>query len=571
MNVDRAPSRLRRAAAVLLLCSGFAGCASVAPGGPDPTGAPRNAGPTAEAASASAAPTPDGSPSGAAPGGNPPGAATPAAGGPTGAGRDGGPLPAGTGPAARGRAGPSIADAPVMQRERGPTDVPGAATGSLWDRIRAGFAMPELRSPLVDQRVRWYTARPDLLERLLERGAPYLYFIVEEVTRRGLPTELALLPFVESAMNPGATSHAAAAGLWQFIPATGRRFDLSQDWWIDERRDVVESTRAALDYLQEVHAMHGDDWFLALASYNWGEGAVARAVEANRRRGRPTDYASLRMPDETRHYVPKLLALKRVVAEASALGVSLPPVPDAPYFVTIEHPVPMDLKLAARFADMSVDEFVALNPSHNRPVIATNRNAEIRLPVDRVRRFVAASTRHAAQSRPFVTWRPHTLEADETVETNAERTGASAAEIRRANGLPADRRLRAGSRILVPAGGAADASVVESFEAAHLVFHPPPRAASPRGRRGAARDAGTARGRALAAHRPAGPAVRARTVADAPPRGAAAAARARTGATSVRATSARATPVRPSASSAPTSRAVSHATKREGPAPGRRR
>jgi len=126
--------------------------------------------------------------------------------------------------------------------------------------------MPELQSPLVGQRVRWYTARPQGLERMLERGAPYLHFIVEEISRRGLPMELALLPFVESAMNPVAPSPASAAGLWQFTPATGRRFDLSQDWWIDERRDVVSSTRAALDYLTEAHAMHGDDWFLALAS-----------------------------------------------------------------------------------------------------------------------------------------------------------------------------------------------------------------------------------------------------------------------------------------------------------------
>jgi membrane-bound lytic murein transglycosylase D len=497
----RPPSCLRRAAALALLCVGFAGCASVGPGSAADGHASAEPGALARPAA-------------------PPAGARPAPAVPSDLAIES--LPS-------AQPGPSIAAAPVMTRERGPTDVPAAATRSLWDRVRAGFAMPELRSPLVEQRTRWYLARPDLLERMLERGAPYLYFIVEEVTRRGLPTELALLPFVESAMNPGATSHAAAAGLWQFIPATGKRFDLSQDWWIDERRDVVESTRAALDYLQEVHAMHGRDWFLALASYNWGEGAVARAVEANRRRGRPTDYASLKMPDETRHYVPKLLALKRIVADARTLGVTLPPVPDAPYFVTVAHPVPMDLKLAARFADMSLDAFVALNASHNRPVIAANRNAELRLPVDRVAVFLAAAERHASQQRPFVTWRPHTLGADESIESIAERSGVQAAEIRRANGLPADRRLRAGSRILVPAGGAADASVVESFDAAHLVFHPPPRAASARGRHGhaAARGGRSAHASGASAQRTAGPAVPVRRAADAPLRGEAAAARAR--------------------------------------------
>jgi membrane-bound lytic murein transglycosylase D len=491
----RPPSPVRRAAALVLLCVGFAGCASVAP----PGGPARPDGADAAEAGAAAWPAPADGPAAASAPAGPEGPRTAGPGGPRAAAPGRAARPASPVPSALAieslpsvEPGPSIADAPVMTRERGPTDVPIASTRSLWDRVRAGFAMPELRSPLVEQRTRWYLARPDLLERLLERGAPYLYFIVEEVTRRGLPTELALLPFVESAMNPGATSHAAAAGLWQFIPATGRRFDLSQDWWIDERRDVVESTRAALDYLQQVHAMHGEDWFLALASYNWGEGAVARAVASNRRLGRPTDYASLRMPDETRHYVPKLLALKRIVADAAELGVSLPPVPDAPYFVTIAHPVPMDLKLAARFADMSVDEFVALNPAHNRPVIAANRNAELRLPVDRVALFLAAAERHATLRRPFVTWRPHTLEPGESVASIAERTGASVAEIRRANGLPANRRLRAGSRILVPAGGVADPSVVESFEAAHLVFHPPPRDASRRGRRAVAPGRGAA-------------------------------------------------------------------------------
>jgi membrane-bound lytic murein transglycosylase D len=382
---------------------------------------------------------------------------------------------------------PRLTAAPALTLDAART-MPAASPGaSLWTRIRAGFAMPELQSPLVAQRVRWYTARPEDLKRMLERGAPYLHFIVEEIAQRGLPMELALLPFVESAMNPIALSHASAAGLWQFIPATGRRFDLSQDWWIDERRDVVSSTRAALEYLQEVHAMHGDDWFLALASYNWGENAVARAVKANRRAGKPTGYEHLRMPNETRHYVPKLLALREIVARADALGIDLPTLPDRPYFVSIEHASPMDIKLAARFAGMSLEDFVALNPAHNRPVIAANRHDEIRLPIDRVEAFQAAALRHAQMQRPFVSWQPHTLAAGESIEAIAERTGVGAGEIRTANGLPAGRPLRAGSRILVPAPGVSDASYVAAFHAPYLLFHAPPRAARKgyRGARGA--------------------------------------------------------------------------------------
>jgi soluble lytic murein transglycosylase-like protein len=196
---------------------------------------------------------------------------------------------------------------------------------------------------------------------MFQRGERYLFYIVEELERRGLPTELALLPFVESAMNPSAVSSAQAAGLWQFIPSTGKQYNLHQNWWVDNRRDPVKSTHAALDYLQRIYAMHGNDWFLALASYNWGEGSVARAVRKNQLRGRPTDYLSLDMPAETRHYVPKLIALKHILQRADEFGIALPALPNRPYFVTLEKTRPIDLKLAAKFAGMTVAEFVALN------------------------------------------------------------------------------------------------------------------------------------------------------------------------------------------------------------------
>jgi membrane-bound lytic murein transglycosylase D len=341
---------------------------------------------------------------------------------------------------------------------------PAAPFGSLWDRIRAGFAMPPLASALVARKERFYLERPDYLQRMFSRGSRYLFHIVEEIERRGMPTELALLPFVESAMNPVALSHAQAAGLWQFIPSTGRAYNLQQDWWVDNRRDVVKSTEAALDYLQKIHAMHGNDWFLALASYNWGEGAVARAVRHNQLRGLPTGYLSLKMPAETRHYVPKLMALKNILLRADELGVVLPELPNQPYFVTIEKTRPIDLKLAAQFAGMSVDEFVALNPAHNRPVIAASRNNQIKLPADRIDAFMAAVERHGNANRAFATWQPHTLQTGETLEALAQRGGVAIAELREANDLRPGQHILPGTRILAPQRAVEDESRVERFE-----------------------------------------------------------------------------------------------------------
>jgi membrane-bound lytic murein transglycosylase D len=353
---------------------------------------------------------------------------------------------------------------PAFGDTRSQTGV-AAQSGNLWDRIRSGFAFPELQTPLVAEKERWYLSKPEYLRRMFGRGERYLFYIVEELEKRGMPTELALLPFVESAMNPTALSPAQAAGLWQFIPATGKRYDLEQNWWVDNRRDVVKSTQAALDYLQAIYVMHGNDWFLALASYNWGENAVARAVKKNQQRGRPTDYVSLDMPAETRNYVPKLVALKNIVLHARELGIALPDLPNRPYFVTIEKTRPIDLKLAAQFANMSVDEFVALNPAHNRPVIAASRNNGIKLPADRVDAFLAAIERHEQSRKAFATWQPYTLKRGETIDAVAHRGGVRRQELLKANGLRESQNIVAGTRILAPHEEVADESGVEAFVA----------------------------------------------------------------------------------------------------------
>lgn len=340
-----------------------------------------------------------------------------------------------------------------LDNQEGPAD--------LWERIRNGFGMPELNSKLVAQKQRQYLSQPAYMQRMFTRAERYLFHIVEEIERRGMPTEIALLPFVESAMNPVAMSHAKASGLWQFIPSTGRAYDLKQNWWVDNRRDVVESTRAALDYLQMLHQMHDGDWFLALASYNWGEGSVNRAIRRNKARGKATNYTSLRMPRETRHYVPKLMALKNIVLNAQALRVALPELANEPYFVVLEKTRPIDLKLAARFAGMSVKDFIALNPAHNRPVISASRNNMIKLPAKQLEQFLAALEDHQAAGKSFVSWQPYTLKKGETVKSVATRTGLSSRELLKANGLSSRQRIIAGTRILVPSNKATDEHIAK--------------------------------------------------------------------------------------------------------------
>nr|MBL8410741.1 transglycosylase SLT domain-containing protein [Dechloromonas sp.] len=323
-----------------------------------------------------------------------------------------------------------------------------AAPDNLWERIRNGFAMTNLNDDLVLHYQLWYQNRPDALRRMVERSRPFLHHIVEELESRGMPTELALLPMVESSYNPMAYSRAHASGLWQFIPATGKRFNLEQNWWQDQRRDIVASTGAALDYLQTIYDMHGD-WHLALASYNWGEGAVKRAVDKNTARGLPTDYASLTMPNETRHYVPKLQALKNIFGNPALVAqLDLPQVSNSPYFARLETARPMDVKTAARLANMSLEEFQRLNPAHNRPIIKPDSTVVI--PADKLATFQQNLEEHRA---PLSSWQGYTVTASERLESIAAHFGISTSELARVNGLSEKARLGAGSTLLVPGGG----------------------------------------------------------------------------------------------------------------------
>jgi membrane-bound lytic murein transglycosylase D len=324
-----------------------------------------------------------------------------------------------------------------------------AARVDLWDRVRRGFTMPDLEGELVRDRERWYASRPDYVARMTERGSRYLFYIVEELDRRQMPTELALLPFIESAYNPQAMSVARASGMWQFIPSTGRDFELKQNVFRDDRRDVLASTRAALDYLQKLYAMFGD-WHLALAAYNWGEGNVQRAIARNQRAGIAADYQSLRMPAETQLYIPKLQAVKNIVNRPASFSLQLPELYNHPYFlsVPIEHDI--DVALAIKLAGLPVEEFHYLNPQMNRPVILAAGTPQILLPYDNANRFVRELPLHRGPLTTWTTWiAPKNMKPAEA----ARAVGMDEEALREVNKIPARMVIKSGSTLLVPRRG----------------------------------------------------------------------------------------------------------------------
>jgi len=327
-----------------------------------------------------------------------------------------------------------------------PAVVTLAAPTDLWDRIRRGFAMNDLDNELVRDREQWYATRPDYIQRMTERSSRYLFHIVEEIERRNMPMELALLPFIESAFNPQAVSSARAAGMWQFMPATGQSFDLKQNIFRDDRRDVLASTRAALDYLQQLHGRFGD-WHLALAAYNWGQGNVNRAITRNQRAGLPTGYLDLSMPMETRMYVPKLQAVKNILARPEAFNTTLPLIGNHPFFDTVTLERDMDVAVIAQLAGVSERDFRALNPSLNRPVVMAAGTPNILLPWDNA---VVFQQNLQTFSGPLASWTAWVVPTTMTAAQAAARVGMSEAELREVNNIPPRMRVRAGSSLLVP-------------------------------------------------------------------------------------------------------------------------
>lgn len=327
--------------------------------------------------------------------------------------------------------------------------------GDLWTRIRLGFILEDIDTPLVRNAEAWYAARPEYVARMVERSRRYLYHIVAEVEKRGMPLEIALLPMIESAYNPMAYSRSRASGIWQFIPSTGKRYGMEQNWWFDERRDVIAATEGALDYLQKLYVDFGD-WYLALAAYNCGEGAVQRAIAANQKHGKPTDYLHLKLPRETRQYVPQLQAVKNIVNDPARFDLTLGDMPDAPYFAVVRTTKKMDVKLAAELAEIPLDEFLSLNPQHNRPVIAGADEATILLPYDKAALFAG---KLELADQPMVTWQAYKLKGGETLPQVAARFGLPLETLRTVNGIGPRAKVPVGHALLVPSQAPSDATV----------------------------------------------------------------------------------------------------------------
>lgn len=306
-----------------------------------------------------------------------------------------------------------------------------AVQGDLLERIRSGFQIGDVDHAWIDREESWFARHPAYLDRTFKRGERYLYHIVNEIEARGMPLELALLPVVESAFNPVAYSRARAAGLWQFIPATGRRYGLKQNWYYDGRRDVVAATSAALDYLEFLVAEFDGDWLLAVAAYNAGEAGVARAIKRNRAAGKPTDFFSLKLPRETRAYVPKLLAMRRIINDPTTHGLAFAPIPNQAYFSRVDVAGQIDLHVASELADLPKEEMLALNPAFNHWVTDPEGPHHLLVPLDRETRFIEAIAALPPEKRVRVVY--HRVARGDTLGGIADKYGVSIAALRASN------------------------------------------------------------------------------------------------------------------------------------------
>jgi membrane-bound lytic murein transglycosylase D len=318
----------------------------------------------------------------------------------------------------------------------------------IWSRIRAGFSIPALDSPLVDREARWFANNPEYMQRMMERASLYLYYIVEEVDKRGMPMEIALLPAIESAYKANAYSRARASGLWQFIPSTGRLYGLKANWWYDGRRDVQASTQAALDYLEKLYNDFDGDWHLALAAYNAGEGRVMRARAQNRRKGKPDSYADLKqLKAETRHYVPKLMAMASIVADPAKYGVKLADIPNEPYFARVETGSQVDLGIVAKLVDLSVDDLQDINPGYRRWATDPNGPHHLLVPADKKEALLEGLSNLPEADR--IQWQHHAVKRGETLHEIGRRYGLDVGTLRTANNLRSN-LLRVGQDLLIP-------------------------------------------------------------------------------------------------------------------------
>ncbi|MGM0953091.1 MAG: LysM peptidoglycan-binding domain-containing protein [Pseudomonadota bacterium] len=325
---------------------------------------------------------------------------------------------------------------------------PHTSRDDLWHRLRAGFGMDhDIDDARVQAQLNWYVRHPHYIDRVVDRGSRYLHHIIEQAESRGLPTELALLPVVESAFDPFAYSHGRAAGLWQFIPSTGKYFGLTQSWWHDDRRDVLEATDAAFTYLDRLATRFDGDYTLALAAYNAGGGTVSIAMRRNRNAGKPTDFWSLSLPRETRHYVPKLIALAKIFDDPEAYNIELPALKNEPYFEVVETGSQLDLAQAAQLAGVDIDEIYLLNPSYNR--WATNPDGPHRLlvPKSSAKAFRTALAEFPQDER--VSWQDYDVRKGDNLGKIARKFSTTPSVIKQVNQLDSD-IIRVGQQLLIP-------------------------------------------------------------------------------------------------------------------------
>ena len=369
--------------------------------------------------------------------------------------------------------GDAVVDAAVVLNDGDPSaplvlslDVAPPEKADMWHRARTRFELELENRPSLHREIAWYQRNQKYMERVSDRARLYFHYIVSEVERRQLPGELAMLPVVESAYQPFAYSPARASGIWQFIPSTGRLYGLRYSWWYDGRRDVVESTRAALDYLEKLHAEFSGDWLLALAAYNSGEGNVRKAIRRNRRAGKPTDFWSLKLPRETRSYVPRLLAVAAIVAEPDRYGLTLKPIADEPYFAATRLDGQIDLALAAEMAKVSLEELYLLNPGFSRWATDPDGPHQLLLPVDSIADFEKQLAALPADQR--VRWHRHVIRSGDTLGTIAHKYRTSVSALQQANNLRGT-TIREGRSLIVPVASRSLADYRLSAEMRHAM------------------------------------------------------------------------------------------------------
>ena len=331
----------------------------------------------------------------------------------------------------------------------------------LWERLRRGYAIPhDTLHANTEKQLDWFVRHPEYIARVADRAKPYLYHIVEQIEQRNMPLELALLPVVESAYQPHAYSSASASGLWQFIPSTGKIYGLQQNWWYDGRRDVIASTSSALDYLQKLHNDFGD-WQLAVAAYNCGEGAVARAIRRNVKAGKGTDFWSLDLPRETSAYVPKLMAIAQLIGQPEQYQISLKPIANEPFFAVVNVKGQIDLSVAAELAELETEELQQLNPGFNQWATAPDGPHRLAIPVEKIDVFIQGLAVLPAEKQ--VQWARYKIKGGDSLGKIAQQYKVAVSAIKKANGIKGT-NIRAGKYLLIPvaSGASGDAPLPTS-------------------------------------------------------------------------------------------------------------